>query len=664
MLGVKPTELCTCSDNDLKENKFIKSITESTQIVDGRVQVRMPWKDGGPPKESNYDVAYQRMISSEKTFNRKDCRAEVQGEVQKLLEQNFVVEIPAEKVNHDTPEWYLPLQAVFTPDRTTKVRLVFDTSTKERNGKSLNDHLEKGPNYINSLPDVLMAWRFDKVAYTGDMRKLFNQVMIHPDDQVFHRFLWRTNDSEQPRVYQWVRLNFGYKPAPDIAAGAVKSLAKASEAQYPEAAKELCTHVYVDDIGGSRENEAKCKQITTEIDTILATGQFQVKEWHCNNKNIDQTNEEFTDFLGHKWNKTHDTFSFKKNEIVTDVRNLTKRDFLACLAQLWDPLGLVTPATIELRIDLQELWSAGYAWDETLPGEIQLKWMKNIQTLNQLLTHEFNRKLKPDTTVGLPEVHGFCDGGEKAYGSVIFLRWKLAEGSYSYMPLMIKAFVVPLKKKSIPRLELMGCLSLARLYSTCKEALVFAEITSCKSVLWMDSQTVLTCAKTCPRKFKPFVSVRVAEIQETLETQAFKYIRSDSNPADVLTRGAPPEELKSWRDGPRFLWHPEEEWPKFEENSTQDVEESKKELKPNKVKATKPNEPTNCAAASEESGGIRHPSDNPILEHLMKSCSTYAKARKTLAYVLGFINNTRMKTNNKKPISSQELRESELQMLK
>jgi len=310
---------------------------------------------------------------------------------------------------------------------------------------------------------------------------------------------------------------------------------------------------------------------------------------------------------------------------------------------LWDPLGLVTIAKIELRIDLQELWSAGYAWDETLPGAIQLKWMKNIQTLNQLLTHEFNRKLKPDTAVGLPEVYGFCDGGERAYGYVIFLRWKLADGSYSCIPLMIKAFVAPLKKKSIPRLELMVCLSLARLYSTCKEALAFAEITSCKSVFWMDSQTVLTWVKTCPRKFKLFVSVRVAEIQETLDRQAFKYIRSDSNPADVLTRGAPPEELKSWMEGPRFLWRPEDEWPKFEENSKQDDEETKKEIKPNKVKATKPNEPTDCAAASEESADIRQPSDVPILEHLMNSCSTYAKARKTLAYVLRFINSTRVK---------------------
>ena len=461
-----------------------------------------------------------------------------------------------------------------------------------------------------------------------------------------------------------MRLNFGDKPAPDIAAGAIKTLAKASEAKYPEAVKELSTHVYVDDIGGSREDEARCKRITGEIDAILATGKFQVKAWHSNNKNIDQTDEEFTDFLGHKWNKTHDKISLKNNEIVADVRNLMKRDCLACVAQLWDPIGLVTPATIELRIDLQELWSAGYSWHEILPEQIQTKWRKNVQTLNQLLTHEFNRKLKPDTAVGLPEIHGFCDGGEKAYGSAIFLRWELADGSYHCTPLMLKAFVAPLKRKSIPRLELMGCLSLPTLYSTCKEALEFAEITSCKSVFWMDSQTVLTWIRTCSRKFKPFVSVRVAEIQQTLETQAFQYIKSDCNPADVLTKGTPPEELKSWMEGPPFLRLPEEEWPKFEENSKQNDEESSNEMKPNEVKATKPEKPTVCAAATKESADIRQPTENPIMEHLMKTCSTYTKARKTLAYVLKFMNNTRTRKSNKSPISPQELRESELQMLK
>ena len=39
MLEVKSPELCACSDNDLKEKKFVKSITKSTQIIDGRLQV-------------------------------------------------------------------------------------------------------------------------------------------------------------------------------------------------------------------------------------------------------------------------------------------------------------------------------------------------------------------------------------------------------------------------------------------------------------------------------------------------------------------------------------------------------------------------------------------------------------------------------------------------
>ena len=395
------------------------------------------------------------------------------------------------------------MQAVLTPDRTTKFRLVYDASAKGQNGKSLSDHLEKGPNYVNSLPNVLIAWRFDQVAYSGDMRKMFNQVRIHPDDQVFHRFFWRTNESEQPRVYQWVRLNFGDKPAPDIAAAVIKTLAKASEAQHSEGAKELCTHVYVDDIDGSRENEARCKKVTSEIDAILSTGQFQVKAWHSNNKNVNQSDEERPDFLGHEWIKVLDKISFKKSEIVADLTNLSKRGCLASVAQMWDPMGLVAPCTIELRIDLQELWSAGYSWDEILPEEIRIKWIRNIQILYQLLTYEFDRTLKASNAVGLPEIHGFCDGEEKAYGAVVFLRWKLASGNYFCVPLMVKAFVAPLKKKSIPRLELMRCLTLSRLYNTCKEALELAELSDAKAVFWTDSQTVLARIKTLPKRFKP-----------------------------------------------------------------------------------------------------------------------------------------------------------------
>ena len=54
------------------------------------------------------------------------------------------------------------------------------------------------------------------------------------------------NPPPLPTVYQWLRLNFGDKPAPDIASNAIKILAKASQVEFPEAAKELEERTYVD----------------------------------------------------------------------------------------------------------------------------------------------------------------------------------------------------------------------------------------------------------------------------------------------------------------------------------------------------------------------------------------------------------------------------------
>ena len=145
---------------------------------------------------------------------------------------------------------------------------------------------------------------------------------------------------------------------------------------------------------------------------------------------------------------------------------------------------------------------------------------------------------------------------------------------------MVKAFVSPEKKKSIPRLDLMGCLALSRLHRTCREALEFVEISSCKKVFWIHSQVVLSWLKSIPRNFIPFVSVQVAEIQETIDPQEFSYIRSEHNPADALTKGILPEQLEKWSQGPQFLRKLEEEWPKFEENALKINEDLSAEMKP------------------------------------------------------------------------------------
>ncbi|CAH3131717.1 unnamed protein product [Pocillopora meandrina] len=123
-------------------------------------------------------------------------------------------------------------------------------------------------------------------------------------------------------------------------------------------------------------------------------------------------------------------------------------------------------------------------------------------------------------------------------------------------------------------------------------------------------------------------------------------------------RGTQLEKLKTWYEGPPFLKCLEEESPKFKENPKGYGEELSEEMKPlNKFKAVNTLKQVDCSATSMESKG------NPILEYLLNYCLTFAKARKTLAYVLRFTNNTRLKIK-KRHHFIEELRESKLWLFK
>ena len=61
---------------------------------------------------------------------------------------------------------------------------------------------------------------------------------------------------------------------------------------------------------------------------------------------------------------------FKKRGIPELTETLTKRNCLALVAKLWDPIGITTPVTIRFRIDLQELWCSGFGWDDVIPTPV------------------------------------------------------------------------------------------------------------------------------------------------------------------------------------------------------------------------------------------------------------------------------------------------------
>ena len=85
-----------------------------------------------------------------------------------------------------------------------------------------------------------------------------------------------------------------------------------------------------------------------------------------------------------------DTFHLDLAQIAEKAEGLepTKRNVLHLLASLFDPLGLISPVTVSMKILFQAICSTKFDWDETLTGEINGKWEKWVKDLLQ--TEEIN----------------------------------------------------------------------------------------------------------------------------------------------------------------------------------------------------------------------------------------------------------------------------------
>ena len=109
----------------------------------------------------------------------------------------------------------------------------------------------------------------------------------------------------------------------------------------------------------------------------------------------------------------------------------------------------------------QSVCSRKLGWDDPLPEEVSLKWsefrsqlflLERVRVQRHILLPEADRV----------ELHGFSDASQSAYSACIYV--KSSRGSESMCRLaMCKNRVAPKKKLTIPRLELMGALLLARL---------------------------------------------------------------------------------------------------------------------------------------------------------------------------------------------------------
>ncbi|XP_058827294.1 uncharacterized protein LOC131687237 [Topomyia yanbarensis] len=265
---------------------------------------------------------------------------------------------------------------------------------------------------------------------------------------------------------------------------------------------------------------------------------------------------------------------------------------------------------------LQLLWTLSLDWDEDVPGEVQTRWKGFASELPDLSSYRISRYAFGEGDI---QLHCFADASEAAYGTCVYARSVNALGGVKVELIASKSRVAPLKRRSIPRLELCAAQLAAHLYEKVYSAL---DMKFSSVWFWSDSTVVLHWLSSPPHTWKTFIANRVADIQETTRGGKWCHVPGATNPADLVSRGMTVEQLVNssvWRHGPHWMQGELDDWPKQNWITSTTHSDEELERKHSVLTIQTPTPP------------------NPLVARF----SSYLRMVRTTAYCLRFFHNAR-----------------------
>ncbi|XP_012542676.1 uncharacterized protein LOC105840318 [Monomorium pharaonis] len=146
-----------------------------------------------------------------------------------------------------TPRYYMPHHAVLKNNSLmTKVRVVFDASTKTNAGVSLNDYIAQ----------------------------MYRQIWVDKSQTPLQRIFWRNDLSEELTTFKLQTVTYGTTCAPFMAMRTMLELANINASRYPRRSTTISSDFYVDDLLSGSNDLNEVKKIRDETMEILAEGGF------------------------------------------------------------------------------------------------------------------------------------------------------------------------------------------------------------------------------------------------------------------------------------------------------------------------------------------------------------------------------------------------------
>lgn len=393
-------------------------------------------------------------------------------------------------------------------------------------------------------------------------------------------------------VVSFTTVTYGLNCSPYLVLKTLLQLVEDEGHRFSLAVPSLIQGRYVDDIFGGADSIEETKLIMNQLTQLCNAGGFPLQKWHSNSpellfcpaKNNLQTTSavEFeasqVKVLGMSWEATKDVFKFITFPKFSE--KITKRSIFSEISQLFDPLGLVSPILTRAKILIQELWLSKVAWDEPLPSEFDIRWRTFRNQLVELSSINMLRWLYVSATSRTVEIHGFSDASNLSMAAVVYLRIIEHTGEIKVSLVCSKTRVAPIKRMTIPRLELNAACLLTRLVSHIQR---IVSLKNPKIYLWTDSSVTLTWITAHPSRWKDYVRNRVTIIQELEPDAVWGFVPGKQNPADCASRGLLVTQLlhhSLWWSGPLWLSQASENWPSrhFERATKANREERSRQI--------------------------------------------------------------------------------------
>ena len=605
-------------EEDCQESNITKDENDAQNLQDKltfytkeekRWTTSLLWKENPPNLGDNKAKALAILKQVENGALKRGSVVAVNAAFQDMIDGGFAEEVHEEEEPKNVH--YLPCHAVYREDHdTTKTRIVLNGASITQSGKSINECLYQGRCLLPEINHVLLRWRMYLIAFVLDISKMFLRIKLQYGTD-YLRFFWRFCEQHlPPRIFRMIVVTFGIISSPFQAVDVVLKHADMFEEIFPLAAEEVRSQIYMDDVPGGDNEFEEAKQKIEELWNFFQEASMMPHKFASNVPEILDSIPEANKnpntkikVLGVLWDSKTDelTFDIKiKKEENQDSRiedSDTKRSFLEESATIFDPLGLLSPFVMKIKLLFQKVWLSEEketdkkkkGWDTKLSPEIQKEWNNlkvELQTLNTISVPRcfFTKEQKKPEKLKL---FAFGDASNKAYATCIYLVGIHRDGSYSRNLAISKTRIAPKKMVekteetfSIVRLELLAALITARAVTYVKKAFekkYNIEETHC----FTDSLINLYRIKNGPEKYKLWVANRLAEILSHTKPEQWRHCAGPQNPADLPSRGISAEELKNsklWWNGPDFITKDPSEWPSSADIKISDDPETKKNL--------------------------------------------------------------------------------------